>query len=276
MKSSNSNSEKSELELMQHEERQSHSKCMAWFKELKIHLETLHNNKFSVDFQNKCWQKNFKDYTRCEPETYRRNLLRYLNELDKLIDKRVLKYEELRMKEREVQAIKEIEKRLKEREIQQQESLVTEGTTLEANLSTDGTTLDGSLVTEGTTLEASLVTKGISLDASLVAKQSTIDSTTSSEQQNESNGSRKECSRLGNEKRSYDNESKSSGNDADDDIGPSYDSDTVTEVSKVHHDIFENMFVHGIQNHKQPESIPDTYVVNENDSNIISDIPNMD
>ncbi|GKB19331.1 hypothetical protein Tco_0853254 [Tanacetum coccineum] len=156
MESSSLNSKERELQQMQLEERQLHSKCMAWFKELKIHLETLHNNKFSV--------------------------------------------------EREVQAIKEIEKRLKESEMQKQESLVTEGTTLEANLSTDGTTLDGSLVTEGTTLEASLVTKGISLDASLVAKQSTIDSTTSSEQQNESNGSRKECSRLGNEKRSYDNE----------------------------------------------------------------------
>ncbi|GJW90473.1 hypothetical protein Tco_0168026, partial [Tanacetum coccineum] len=31
-----------------------------------------------------------------------------------------------------------------------------------------------------------------------------------------------------------------------------------------------------IQNHEQLESIPDTYVVNENNSNIVSDIPNMD
>ncbi|GJS76026.1 hypothetical protein Tco_0725907 [Tanacetum coccineum] len=197
--------------------------------------------------------------------------------------------EKQRRKKKEVKAIKEIEKRLKEREIQQQESLVTEGTTLEVNLSTDGTTLDGSLVTEGTTLDASLVTKGISLDASLVAKQSTIDSTTSSEQQNESNGSRKECSRLGNEKRSYDNESKSLGNNATyaekilvdtvasdieyADIGPSYDSDTVSEV---HHDTFKNVFTNGIQNYEQHESKPGIYVVNENNSNIISDIPNMD
>ncbi|GJX00801.1 hypothetical protein Tco_0184714 [Tanacetum coccineum] len=82
----------------------------------------------ALDFHNKCWQHDFKDYTRCEPETY------------------------------------------KQREIQQQESLVTEGTTLEANLSIDGATL-----------EASLVTEGIVLDASLVAKQSTVDSSTSSE-----------------------------------------------------------------------------------------------
>nr|GEV78888.1 ribonuclease H-like domain-containing protein [Tanacetum cinerariifolium] len=46
-----------------------------------------------------------------------------LLKLDRLIDERVLKYGELRMKEREVQAIKEIEKRLTEKEIQQQESL---------------------------------------------------------------------------------------------------------------------------------------------------------
>ncbi|GJR17232.1 hypothetical protein Tco_0965759 [Tanacetum coccineum] len=176
---------------------------MAWFKELKIHLDTLHNN-------------------RCEPETYKRNLLSYLEELDKLIDERVLKYGELRMKEREVQAIKEIEKWLKEREIQQQESLVTEGTTLEANLSIDGTTLDASLVTKD--VEKILV----DMIASDIANA---------------------------------------------DIRPSYGNDTVSEV---HHDIFENMFVHGIQNHEQLEYIQDTYVVNENNSNIIFDIPNMD
>ncbi|GKE12418.1 hypothetical protein Tco_1415969, partial [Tanacetum coccineum] len=152
---------------------------------------------------------------------------------------------------------------LKEREIQQQESLVTEGTTLVANLSTDGTSLDASLATKGTTLDASLVTEGIEMDASLVAKQR-------------------------NENRSSDNESINSGNDADakkilvdttasnienDDIKPSYDSDAVFEV---HHNMFENVFAHGIQNHEQPKSIPNTFMVNENNSNIISDIPNMD
>ncbi|GJW66820.1 hypothetical protein Tco_0121244 [Tanacetum coccineum] len=172
----------------------------------------------------------------------------------------------IRMKEREVQAIKEIEKRLKEREIQQQESLSTNGIALDASLVTDGTTLDASLVTEGATLEASLVIEGMVLDASLVDKQSTVDSSTSSEHHNESNSS-------GNENKSYDNESSSSGNDADVDIGPSYDSDIVSEV---HHDMFENMFAHGIQNHEQPEFIPDTYVVNETNSSIISNIPYMD
>ncbi|GJU19924.1 hypothetical protein Tco_1153266 [Tanacetum coccineum] len=285
MESSSLNSNLRELQQIQLEKLQLHSNCMAWFKELKIHLGNLH--KFSKvkntrpfeiafriffheehqtfrekitpfkeifdskevnasDFHNKCWQKDFKYYTRCEPETYRRNLLWYLEELYKLIDERVLKYGELQMKERE------------------------------ANLSTDGTTLDASLVTEGATLEYSLVTEGISLDASLVAKKNTVDSSTSLEHQNKCNSSRNECSRLGNENRSSDNESSSSGNDADDDIGPSYDSDTVTEVHHSNNDTFENVFARGIQNHEQPKSIPDTYVVNENNSDIISDIPNMD
>nr|GEV00264.1 putative ribonuclease H-like domain-containing protein [Tanacetum cinerariifolium] len=125
--------------------------------------------------------KNFKDYTRHELETYRRNLLRYLNELDKLIDERVLKCRELWMKESEVQAIKEIKHPLKEREILQQESLstdgkaldaslVTEGTSLEANLSTDGITLEACLVTEGTVIDACLVTEGAALEACLVTE----------------------------------------------------------------------------------------------------------
>ncbi|GKA65288.1 hypothetical protein Tco_0764995 [Tanacetum coccineum] len=108
------------------------------------------------------------------------------------------------MKEREVQAIQEIEKWLKEREIQQQKILVTEGTTLEANLSTNGTTLDASLVnegatleaclvTKGATLEACLVTKGIEMDNNLVVKESTVDSSTSSEQLNECNRSRRDA-----------------------------------------------------------------------------------
>nr|GFB27920.1 hypothetical protein [Tanacetum cinerariifolium] len=149
------------------------------------------------------WQLERENLHTCDPKTcldvlrtrFKEffNSKEYLDVLDKLIDERVLKYEEIRMKEREVQAIKEIEKWLKEREIQQQESLVTQVTTLEANLSIDGTTLDASLDTDSTTLDACLVTEDISLDASLVDKS-------------------------GNENRSSDNESSSSGNDVDADI----------------------------------------------------------
>ncbi|GJW19144.1 reverse transcriptase zinc-binding domain-containing protein, partial [Tanacetum coccineum] len=124
-----------------------------------------------------------------------------------------------------------------------QESLVSEGATLEA-----------CLVTEGASLEACLVTEGIAMDDNLVVKESTYNSVTLSEQLDKSSSSRNGCSRSRNETRSFDNESSSLGNDAYADIRPSYDNDTVSE----------------------PESIPDTYVVNENNSNIISDIPNMD
>nr|GEU84476.1 hypothetical protein [Tanacetum cinerariifolium] len=193
------------------------------------------------------------------------------------------------MKEREVKEIKKIEKQLKEREIQQQESLVIEGTLLEAILSTDGTTLDASLATKGTALDAYLVTegatleacfvtegealkaclatKGIIMDDNLDAKESTYDYVTSSEQLDESSG-------LGNDEDakkmlvdtvSYDIENAG--------IRPSYDSDT---VSKVHHETFENVFSNEIHSHEQPDSISDTYVVNENNSDIIFNIPNMD
>ncbi|GJT86272.1 hypothetical protein Tco_1067989 [Tanacetum coccineum] len=133
--------------------------------------------------------------------------------------------------------------------------------------------LNASSVTKGASLEANLFTEGITLDASLVGKQSIVDSRTSSEQQLESNSSKNECNRLRNENKSSDNERNSAANDVDVDIRPSYDSDTVSEV---HHDMFENVFTHRIQNHEQPKSIPNTYVVNENNSNIIFDIPNMD
>ncbi|GKA09567.1 hypothetical protein Tco_0688898 [Tanacetum coccineum] len=63
-------------------------------------------------------------------------------ELDNLIDERVLKYEELWMKEKEVQAIKEIERWLQESEMQKQESLVTDGTALEACLITEGAVME--------------------------------------------------------------------------------------------------------------------------------------
>ncbi|GKE26122.1 hypothetical protein Tco_1441506 [Tanacetum coccineum] len=146
MESSSLNSEERELQQMQLEERQLHSNCMAWFKELKIHLETLHNNRFSVGrnkrpyeiafrilfheeyqtFSEKMyhnlnqlqWQLERENLHSCDPKTCL-DVLRtqfkeffdskeYLDVLDKLTDESVLKYGELRMKEREVQAIQEI------------------------------------------------------------------------------------------------------------------------------------------------------------------------
>ncbi|GKA21678.1 hypothetical protein Tco_0701667 [Tanacetum coccineum] len=170
----------------------------------------------ALDFHNKSWQKDFKDYR---------------NGNLKLID--------LSYSEREVQAIKEIEKWLNEKEIQQQGSLVTEGITLDATLVTEGISLDASLVTEAITLDASLVIEGISLDAGLVAKQSTVDSvsSTSSEQQNECNSLRNECIISWNENRSSDNERSNSGNYANAYIVPSYESDTMSEIELLNEEI---------------------------------------
>ncbi|GJT01425.1 zinc knuckle CX2CX4HX4C containing protein [Tanacetum coccineum] len=135
---------------------------------------------------------------------------------------------------------RDISKRLSHRQqMRRWESFVNGRPILPTIKLIEGVSLEACLVTKGATLEANLVTNGITLDASLVAKQSTVDSRTG----------------------------------ADAEIRPLYDSNIVSEV---HHDLFENLFVHGIQNHEQPESIPDTYVVNEKNINIISDISNMD
>ncbi|GKA09566.1 hypothetical protein Tco_0688897, partial [Tanacetum coccineum] len=68
-----------------------------------------------------------------------------------------------------------------------------------------------------------------------------------------------ESSSSMNENRSSDHKSTSSGNDADTNIGPSYYSDTVTEVPNSNNDTFDNVFTHGIPSHELCESIPDTY-----------------
>nr|GFA92545.1 hypothetical protein [Tanacetum cinerariifolium] len=50
----------------------------------------------------------------------------------------------------------------------------------------------------------------------------------------------------------------------------------MTEVPHSNNNTFKNMSAYGIQSHEQPESIPNTYEVNKNNSNIISYIPNID
>ncbi|GJS10281.1 hypothetical protein Tco_0367077 [Tanacetum coccineum] len=199
----------------------------------------------ATDHENRFLQKYFKDIIREEPQTFRVRQLQYLDELEMLFDERAHLIEDLWMREREVKAIKEIEKQLNEQKMQTQEHLVT----------------------EGAALEASLVTEGIALEDNLIAKESTDDSVPSSEQLDESSKSENDTD----VEKILVEMVASSIEHAD--IRPSYDSDM---VSKVHHDTFEYVFAHSIQNYVQPESTPDTYMVNENNSNIISDIPNMD
>nr|GEV40925.1 hypothetical protein [Tanacetum cinerariifolium] len=57
-------------------------------------------------------QENFKDYMGYKLESYRSNLLKYLDILAKCIDKKVYKYYEILVKEREVKEIKETGKLL--------------------------------------------------------------------------------------------------------------------------------------------------------------------
>nr|GEV38093.1 putative reverse transcriptase domain-containing protein [Tanacetum cinerariifolium] len=68
----------------------------------------------SSDYLHQCWKQDFKDYTYCEPKTYRRDLLKNLEILEDFIDKSVIKYSELRMKENKVNALKETKKPLNE------------------------------------------------------------------------------------------------------------------------------------------------------------------
>ncbi|GJU67759.1 hypothetical protein Tco_1254018 [Tanacetum coccineum] len=255
---------------------------MARFKELKTHLEFLHNtNSHSVGRNMRPYEIAFQILFKEEYDTFRVKMIHNLNQLQCQLESKYLHISDpkscldvLKTQFKEFFDSKEyldvLDMLIDERT---QESLVTEGAALEANLITEGVTIEANFVTEGTVIDACLITEGIEMDDSLVAKERTDDSVTSSEQLDESSSSRNECNRSGNENRSSDHESTSSGNDIDADIGPSYDSDTVSEV---YHGMFENMFVHDIQNHEQPESIPDTYVVNENNSNIISHTPNMD
>nr|GEU61224.1 hypothetical protein [Tanacetum cinerariifolium] len=107
------------------------------------------------------------------------------------------------------------------------------------------------------------------MEASLVVTQS-------SRTESENSSLETTFNRSKNENRSSDKESTSLGNDSAADIRPSYDCDTMTEAHHSNNDTFDNTFGHGIQNHEQPESIPNTYMVNENNSNIIYDIPNID
>ncbi|GJY47019.1 hypothetical protein Tco_0436082 [Tanacetum coccineum] len=154
---------------------------------------------------------NFNDGMKWEPENFRSALIRVLEELDKLIDERALKYEELRIKESEVKAIKEIEKRLKESELQQQESSITERATIEACLATEGATLEACLVNEGITLN----------DNTGVTESNRIEST--------NNSSETLFRSSADENKSSDKESSSlERNDADVDIGSLNDSKYTT------------------------------------------------
>ncbi|GJU38192.1 hypothetical protein Tco_1191149 [Tanacetum coccineum] len=60
----------------------------------------------SSDHLNQCLQQDFKEYTLCEPDTYRRDYLENLDTFEAVIHRVVITYGILRMKENEVNALK--------------------------------------------------------------------------------------------------------------------------------------------------------------------------
>ncbi|GJT98670.1 hypothetical protein Tco_1094188 [Tanacetum coccineum] len=125
----------------------------------------------SSEHLNQCWQKDFKEYMFCEPDTYRRDLLENLDTLEAVIHRAVITYGRLQLQSQDVQInpVQAVDDSLivsksswiesennnalstsvNETQLQQHESLVTESTTLEVNLNTDVKALDaGSVITE--------------------------------------------------------------------------------------------------------------------------------
>ncbi|GJZ07414.1 hypothetical protein Tco_0541207, partial [Tanacetum coccineum] len=209
MESLNSNSKERELQLTQRLVKQRHSHCMAWFEQLETHLRDLYLNSsphvvdaFKPAFHSFFGEEHqtfrlkmfhnldqlrlqlarenllevnlrtyFKEYTFCEPDTYRRDLLENMDTLEAVIHRAVITYGRLQLQSQDVQinpvqAVDDsliisksswiesennnaLGKSVNETQLQQHESLVTESTTLEANLNTDVKALDvGSVITE--------------------------------------------------------------------------------------------------------------------------------
>ncbi|GJR39032.1 hypothetical protein Tco_1214716 [Tanacetum coccineum] len=88
----------------------------------------------SLEHLNQCWQKDFKEYTLCEPDTYRRDLLENLDTLEAVIHRAGITYES--------ENHNALSKSVNKTQLQQHKSLVTESTTLEANLNSDVKALD--------------------------------------------------------------------------------------------------------------------------------------
>ncbi|GJV70938.1 hypothetical protein Tco_1490933 [Tanacetum coccineum] len=253
MESSSSNSEERELQQMQLEERELHQNCLEWFTKLKTHLEFLPNKRLLVGSIVRLYQTAFRIFFQEEYETFSVMILHNLNQLQWKLERKILHSSNPKS------CLKVLRTQLKEffDSKEQQESLITESAAIEA-----------CLVTKGATLEACLVNEGIALNDNTGVMESS-----GTESANSSSSETRFRSSADENKSSNKESSSSEGNDADADIGSSNDSNTLLGV---YHDLFINMFAHGIQNHKHPKFIPDTYVVNKNNSNIISHIPNMD
>ncbi|GJU17503.1 hypothetical protein Tco_1145469 [Tanacetum coccineum] len=95
-----------------------------------------------ADLLNQGWQQDFEDFTRCKPSAYRRDLLENLDTLEAVIHKAVITYGRLQLHWIKLENHNALSKSVNETQLQQHESLVTESTTLEANLNSDVKALD--------------------------------------------------------------------------------------------------------------------------------------
>ncbi|GJT08635.1 hypothetical protein Tco_0843097 [Tanacetum coccineum] len=105
----------------------------------------------SSEHLNQCQQKDFKEYTFCEPDTYRRDLLENLDTLEAINPVQAVDDMLIVSKSSEIESENNnaLSKSVNENQLQQHESLVTESTTVEVNLNTDVKALDvGSVITE--------------------------------------------------------------------------------------------------------------------------------
>ncbi|GKB20721.1 hypothetical protein Tco_0854644 [Tanacetum coccineum] len=255
---------------------------MAWFKALKSHLRILYDFRFLCNRTEVGFQHAFRIYFGEEHMTFVMKMLLNLDQLQLKLDRENLhecdpktclevlrtQFKELYdsnggefwiiiisvckrtskttlaenlkltdMKEKEVKAIKEIENPLNERKMQTQDGMIN---------------MDMKILTQ-----EGLVNEGIALDASLVSKESIDDNPTLTEQQDESNSLGYDVDA---EKERVDKAVLDVENVV---VGSSFDRDTLTEVHHSNNDTLEYVLAHGIQNHEQPESISDTYVVSE-------------
>nr|GEX17918.1 ribosomal protein L14, bacterial-type [Tanacetum cinerariifolium] len=96
----------------------------------------------SSDHVDQVLKESFEKYTSKAIQTYRRELISYMDALKMLIWKRALHENKWQMKKQEVRAIKEIEKRLNESKMQTQERMVNEGIALDAGLDSEASTYD--------------------------------------------------------------------------------------------------------------------------------------
>ncbi|GKD08414.1 hypothetical protein Tco_1188099 [Tanacetum coccineum] len=195
MESSSSNSEEMELQEMQLEGRELHQKYFAWFKNLKTHLEFLHNtSNISVWLNMRPYEIAFRIFFHEEYETFKVKKDKNLNQFQWQLERKIIHLSNpksclkvLRTPFKEFFDSKKVNasdfenkswqntfKDIRDGNLKltnQQQSLVTEGAILEA-----------CLVTKGATLEACLVNESRALDDNLVVKETTDDSVTSSEQ----------------------------------------------------------------------------------------------